>query len=125
GTYRNLKKLHPVYKKSASYYCQLYKLAYNQQLWEESLKYINNAIKLANKNRDIDFYRHKANVLIKLNKFREAITYLEYHLDEKPSKPICSYELRECYLNLNQPEQPDHYYNVAVENLGTKSYNLP
>src|SRR5699024_6967340 len=76
STYRNLKKLHPVYKKSASYYCQLYKLAYNQQLWEESLKYINNAIKLANKNRVIDFYRHKANVLIKLNKFREAITYL-------------------------------------------------
>src|SRR5699024_12166439 len=95
GTYRKLRKLHPVYQKSASYYYQLSKLAYNQQLWEESLKYINSAIKLANKNRVIDFYRHKANVLIKLNKFREAITYLEYYLDAKPSNQFCNYELGE------------------------------
>src|SRR5699024_9072068 len=125
GTYRNLKKLHPVYKKSASYYCQLSKLAYNQQLWKESLKYINNAIKLANKNRVIDFYRHKANVLIKLNKLREAITYLEYYLEAKPSNPFCNYELGECYININLPEQAEHYYNIAIDNLDTESNNPP
>src|SRR5699024_5024095 len=100
GTYRNLKRLHPVYKKSASYYNQLSKLAYNQQLWAESLKYINNAIKLANKNRAIDFYKQKANILIKLNKFEEAITCFEYYLEAKPNNPFCNYELGECYLNL-------------------------
>src|SRR5699024_5869701 len=123
GTYRNFKRLHPICKKSASYYSRLSKLAYNQQLWSESLKYINSAIKLANKNRVIDFYRYKANVLIKLNKFEEAITCLEYYLETKPSNPFCNYELAECYLSINLPKQAEYYYNISIENLDTKSNN--
>src|SRR5699024_10490291 len=125
GTYRNLKRLHPVYKKSASYYSQLSKLAYDQQLWAESLKYINNAIKLANKNRAIDFYRHKANTLMKLNGFEEAISCLEDYLEAKPNNPFCNFELGECYLNINLTEQAEYYYNIAIENLDITSKNLP
>lgn len=83
--YRNLKKLAPIYKGSPTYHKRLSNLAFRQKLWKQALEHINDAIKLADKNTAIEFYKCKADCLIKIGESAQATSCLDAYLRANPT----------------------------------------
>lgn len=85
GMYHNYKYLESVNKNKPNYFFHLSKLAYDDGNWERSLHYVNKAIELQTLNEKKQYFFHKGEVLIKQNKEKEALVFLEEYLKYTPN----------------------------------------
>src|SRR5699024_6691244 len=110
ATYRNLKRLHPLYYKKSSYHYNLFKLAYKQELWKQSLDHINTAINRSKKSLNVNYYLSKAKTLVQLNQSLKATIYLKEILNEEPNNETALRLLGNEFYKLGQ-------WNDAIENF--------
>lgn len=127
GMYRNLKKLAPIYKRSPSYHSRLSNLAFRQRLWRQSLDHINAAIKLADENTAINFYKCKADCFIKMGESAKATSCLDAYLLSKPNDPQAWFKQATEYTRLRQWQESansfESYLRLQPED-STASYQL-
>src|SRR5699024_5788239 len=84
GKYRNLKRLSPLFKKSARYYEELIRISMDRKSWNEAIFHINNAINELDKTSVIPFFKLKAVCLESLGQIREIVKYLEVYAHLAP-----------------------------------------
>src|SRR5699024_5135489 len=118
GMYRNLKKLKPIYKNKQKYFCRLSSLAQKQNKWNDALKYINQAIAHTDESATVDLFVSKANILIRLRKFEEAIRCLREYLSAYPQDS-------EALLTLATAYGKNKQWNLAIQSLQDYITNHP
>lgn len=116
ATYNNLKKLKPLYGKKSSFHYELFTLSYDQKMWNEALKHIENAIKFTGESVDSKYYLNKAFTLGHLEDSYEAITYLKKYLKDHPNNKIGLKKISNEYFKIEQWNEAIDAFEVYLKN---------
>lgn len=115
ATYRNLKRLNSLYHKKASYHYELFKLAYNQGKWKESLTHIDNAIKHSGNSLTPDFYLNKAEVLEKLKLPSKAVENYNKYMKLVPQNDEILYKLANDYYEMKKWDKAIEFFKIYLK----------
>ncbi len=113
--YRNLKRLAPIYKGSPTYHKRLSILAFRQKLWKQALDHINVAIKLADKNTAIEFYKCKADCLIKIGESAQATSCLDAYLQANPTDSQAWFKQATEYYKLHRWQESANSFGAYLK----------